>query len=221
VSEPAHRFGPFSPLQSPERARIRLALIDAALRDGLPSVTVEQICREAGVERATFERDFAGVADCAIQVYKANIAEFDRIVFVAVERQRGWPPRLRAAAYAALSYVAERPGEARFNFVSMLEAGDAMQLPRDRYVRRVVALIDEGRAVAPDPGSIPPGTAEAAFGSVYQFILTKVVEDPDALAHARDFVPELMYVAVRPYLGHEAALRELEIPPPPDLGEER
>jgi hypothetical protein len=30
-------------------------------------------------------------------------------------------------------------------------------------------------------------------------------------------VPRMMYVAVRPYLGEEAARRELEIPPPPDL----
>jgi hypothetical protein len=32
-------------------------------------------------------------------------------------------------------------------------------------------------------------------------------------------VPKMMYAAVRPYLGEEAARRELEIPPPPDLAE--
>jgi len=34
-----------------------------------------------------------------------------------------------------------------------------------------------------------------------------------------ELVPELMYGAVRPYLGEEAARRELTIPPPPDLAE--
>jgi hypothetical protein len=38
-------------------------------------------------------------------------------------------------------------------------------------------------------------------------------------ARAEDVVPDLMFVAVRPYLGHEAAREELSIPPPrdPDL----
>ena len=35
---------------------------------------------------------------------------------------------------------------------------------------------------------------------------------------AVDFVPELMYVAVRPYVGEEVAREELAIPPPPESG---
>lgn len=214
MNEPEHRSGPFSPLHAPERAQIRKATIALVVEHGLAAVTAEQICAAAGVEQAAFGRDFAGVADCATKVYVANIAEFDRIVFGAVERERGWPLRLRVAAYAALGYVAERPLEARFNFVEMLAAGEGAQAHRDRYVRRIVDLIDEGRAVASDPGSIPPGTAEVAFGSVYEFLLKKASEGAGALAEARGFVPELMYIAVRPYLGHEVALRELTTPAP-------
>jgi AcrR family transcriptional regulator len=217
VREPEHRFGPFAPAALPERARIRLALIDAALRRGLPAVTIDQLCREAGVERATFERDFAGVTDCATQVYLANIAEFDRRVFGAVERASGWPERLRVAAYAAARHVRDRPRESRFDFIEMLEVGVEAQAHRDRYLRRIVALIDEGRQVAPDPAALGPGVAEAAFGAVYE-TLAKTAGAGSGFERVESHVPELMYVAVRPYLGHEAALRELEIPAPPEDG---
>lgn len=218
MSEPEHRFGPFMPGSHPERARIRRALIDAAVRSGLRAVTVEQLCAAAGVERAAFERDFASVADCAIQVYLANIDEFDRVVFGAVERAEGWPERLRAAAWAAARYIRDRPRESRFDFVEMLEAGEAAQVHRDRYVRRIVALIDEGRPLAPDPDALAPGIAEAALGSIYE-VAVKSAGEGAGFARVEDFVPELMYVAVRPYLGHEAALRELEVPVPPEARE--
>ena len=38
-------------------------------------------------------------------------------------------------------------------------------------------------------------------------------------ADAVAIVPEMMYAAVRPYLGEEAARAELSIPPPPDLAD--
>src|SRR5262245_28133168 len=109
------------------------------------------VADRAGVDRDLFEREFSDVPDCCVQVYVANIAEFDRIVFGAVDAVEGWPDRLRASAYAATRYIRDRPLEARFNFVEMLEGGEEAQVYRDRYVRRIVDLIDEGRAHLPDP----------------------------------------------------------------------
>jgi len=41
-------------------------------------------------------------------------------------------------------------------------------------------------------------------------------DHPRIVRSAEEFVPEMMYVAVRPYLGQEAARAELSIPPPED-----
>jgi hypothetical protein len=94
----------------------------------------------------------------------------------------------------------------------MLWAGELTKAHRDSFYRHFSALVDGGRAVAPDPASIPPFTAEATIGSINEMLGRRVqrgdVVDP------RAFIPELMYLAVLPYLGEEAARRELTMPAP-------
>ncbi len=213
MSEPAQRLGPFAPSVSPQRARLRTAMIAVALERGLGDDGLPLVCERAAVDPADFEREFGGLRDCALRVYEANIAEFDRIVFGAVDAERSWLSRLRAAAYAALRYIAARPAEARFNFIAMLEAGAMAQAYRDRYIQRIVALIDEGRYETRDPDALAPGVAESVVGAVYQFLTRQVNRDADVETIDR-YAPELLYIAVRPYLGEETARAELTRPAP-------
>jgi hypothetical protein len=97
----------------------------------------------------------------------------------------------------------------------MLEAGEEAQVYRDRYVRRIVGLIDEGRAHHPEPDSLGDDVPLAAFGAIYEF-LVRQFRSFDEIDRIERHVPGLMYLAVRPYLGHEAASDELSIPPPPE-----
>lgn len=190
-----------------------MAMINLARERGLDGIDAELLCGHAGVDPTEFAREFDSVRDCAMQVYLANIAEFDRVVFEAVGAERDWLPRVRAAAYAALHYVAIRPLETRFDLLAMLEAGDEAQAHRDRYVRRIIDLIDEGRRQPEAPGSLGRGVAESAFGAVYRLLTRKAVEGVEVASFAR-FVPELIYMTVRPYIGEAAARAELTIPPP-------
>lgn len=77
----------------------------------------------------------------------------------------------------------DRPFEAHFNFIEMLEGGEAAQLHRDRYVNRVVDLIDEGRGRLEDPDSASRDLVAALFGSIYLFLQSKL------LAAAPDLAP--------------------------------
>lgn len=219
MSEPDHRFGPFAPAVSPQWARVRKATTAVALERGLGEDGVPLICERAAVDPAAFSSEFGSVRDCAMRIYEANIAEFDRIVFAAVDAQEAWLPRLRAAAYASLRYVAARPAEARFNFIAMLEAGEWAQGYRDRYVKRIVALIDEGRSEMSDTDSLGIGVAEGVFGAVYEFLARKIDREFD-IETIDQYVPELMYIAVRPYLGDEIARQELTMsaPEPEEFG---
>jgi AcrR family transcriptional regulator len=71
--------------------------------------------------------------------------------------------------------------------------------------------------VAPDPGSIPQTAPLIVVGSVAQIVGRegpRFSADKDRVERFNKLVPEMMYTAVRPYLGEEAAKRELTIPPP-------
>ena len=128
-------------------------------------------------------------------------------------RRAGATP-LRAAAYAAADFLSERPREVRFNVIAVLGAGEMVTARRDAYLRQLVDLVDAGRFELDDPDSLGRGVAESAIGSIFERMLRDVHRGGD-VTDARAVVPELMYIAVRPYLGHEIAREELSIPPPP------
>lgn len=213
MNEPL-RQGPFAESASPDRALIRATVMELAAERELDDISVEMVIRHAGIDATSFARHFPSLRDCCLQIYLANIDEFDRVVFGAADRHACWRDRLRAAAYAAARWVRMRPIETHFDMVTMLAAGDLAQAYRDRYVGRIIALIDEGRLDLDDPDSVSQDVATAVFGSMYEYLLKQVAEGA-GLEAAEDLVPELMYIAVRPYLGHAVAMQELSIPAPP------
>jgi hypothetical protein len=61
---------------------------------------------------------------------------------------------------------------------------------------------------------VPAFAAESIVGAIAQLMARNSERDDPRDPVAA--VPEMMYLAVRPYLGEEAARRELTIPPPSD-----
>jgi hypothetical protein len=81
---------------------------------------------------------------------------------------------------------------------------------------RLVELLDEGSSEAGGPESPGLATAIGVGGVVFARIQEGVVNG-ELEELGEEEVPQLMYAAVFPYLGAEAAAEELRIPPPPDL----
>jgi AcrR family transcriptional regulator len=216
-------LGELVPLASPASdrtwERVRRAVIDLVVERGYAATTIEAIVDSAGLDRADFDRRFAGKDECCLRVYEAQLADIDRRVVGAYLSHDAWRVRLRAAAYAAAGYVRDNPREVVFGEIQMREGPDMVQVRRDAYLQRLVDLVDAGRVELDDPDSLSRAAAERALGAVYTLLLRRLREGRGTRA-ATSVVPELMYVAVRPYVGHEAALEELRIPPPPEQHEE-
>lgn len=106
-----------------------------------------------------------------------------------------WRDRLRLSAYA----LYRRRGN-RFAFPAEAEMG------------RLVDLIDEGRTEQEAPASLTRVTAEALGGAILHELhrAARAGSPPES-----ELVPPLMYMAVLPYAGVEAAAEELRTPPPP------
>lgn len=198
----------------PSLARLRDATMDVVLAVGVDDATVEAVLDRADVSQGEFDRRFDSLEDCCIWVFEKNAAEFDADVIGAFEAHPRWRDGLRAAAYAAARFMVDNPRNVRFGVMAMLRLGPMAQVHRERQLHRMVDLIDAGRQELEDPDSVPRSVAEAVFGSIYALVAKRITES-GVTASAESFVPELMYVAVRPYLGDEAAREELTIPPPP------
>jgi AcrR family transcriptional regulator len=195
-----------------KRERIWEAMIDLVLEHGYEKTSVEMVCERAGVERQEFESRFADKADCAAQILDRSSEEYLRHVWTAYESHKDWREGLRAAGYASAWFFEHRPREVRFGLVEMTRAGNVHQAKAELIVRSAVEMIDAGRQELDDPDSISRSVAEWVAGSFMAMALKRLSANTEL--RVTELVPELMYTALRPYLGEEAALEELRIPPP-------
>jgi AcrR family transcriptional regulator len=193
----------------------------AVIRErGYELASAEEFASRADVEQAEFDRQFADKADATLRVFEAFIDDFVTRVRMAYESVPGWPDNLRAAAYETTRWFRDHPDATWFGMVGALDAGEMARVRREEVFKWCAELIDEGRAVAPDPEAVPASAPMLAVGAVAETLRRQ--QEGSVAADVVETVAELMYGAVRPYLGEEAARRELEIPPPPDLsGPER
>lgn len=195
------------------RARLAAAAIDLVLERGYESVTVDELIAQAQVRRSEFEREFSGKEECVLAVIDAETERFKAIVYGAYGREDRWRDGLRAAAYAAARFVRENPRYALFATTMMNSATELARARRDMAVQMLSGLIDAGRCELEDPSSVSADTALAVVGGIYELMQKELLRGRGT-GRAEDYVPQLMYIAVRPYLGHEEALKELSIPAP-------
>jgi AcrR family transcriptional regulator len=195
---------------SDARKRISAALLELACERGYPALTVAEVSERAGVSEAQFRAHFGSLEECALALFDEIEAEFESRIASGYRSEPEWPDSLRAASYAVAGWIEESPREARFASVEMLWVGELAQARREASIQQFIGLIDAGRAVASEPDSIPAATAESVIGSIAALV-TKRLQGGEL--EPRALVPELMCIAVRPYLGKEAAERELEIRP--------
>lgn len=194
------------------RERIREAVLDLVFDRGCEGTSLEMVLARADVSEAHFAAEFGDLENCFLQIYLEGNELFRERVEGAYENGDGWRESLRAAAYAAAGFLEERPREVRLNVIQVLGTSERAMAERDRHHQMLVDYIDAGRQELDNPDSISRSVAEGVIGSILQMMISEVASSGSA-ARAEDFVPELMYVAVRPYLGDEVAREELEMRP--------
>ena len=201
------------------RARIDEAVVDLLAERGYERISIELILERAGVERSEFDSRFAGLQDCVMQVYRENLDHFVGLVLAAYSAEETWRDGMRAAGYAIARFLRDNPQMARAGVIELLAAGPPAEAQRASSLDRLVDMIDAGRQELDDPESVTRGVAEGVLGSVYEIVI-RDLQAGRGTADAEAAVPQLLYFALRPYLGHEVAREELTMPRPPEPGEE-
>jgi AcrR family transcriptional regulator len=197
-----------------QESRLREALLDLCVERGYPDLTLDDLLERAGVDEAAFHRRYADLDACFAAVLGQVYSEFFARALEAVAGQVGWRDRMRATGYALLRFLRSDERVARLAAVEAQHAGEGAQRLFLETFNRLVDLIDEGSAEASGPDSPSRATALGVGGVLFARIQEAVAEGE--LGLGEEEIPQLMYGAVFPYLGAEAADEELRIPPPPD-----
>jgi AcrR family transcriptional regulator len=204
------------PDQSEEEAqRLREALLDLCAERGYKKLKLKHLLERAGMDEAAFHCHYTDLDACFAAILGEIYDEFFARAQEAVAEESGWRDRMRATAYALLRFLRRDERVARLAAVEVQYAGKRAQELFQETFNRLVKLLDEGSSEADGPESPGLATAIGVGGVVFARVQEAVAKGE--LGLGEEEIPELMYAAVFPYLGAEAASEELHIPPPPDL----
>jgi AcrR family transcriptional regulator len=188
-----------------QRERIQAAVAHVSSEVGYPDMTVGQIVRRAGVSRRTFYHLFDNKHDAFLDACEEVFGRLVGRVAMAVSAQRTFAGQAAAGLQVLLEFAANEPAFARMCLVEALAAGPEATGQRTKVLVAFATLVDaQAQATLDDPPG--PLTAELVIGGIHQVIYTRVLKgDTERLP---ELAPELLYLSLLPYLGHEAAATE-------------
>jgi AcrR family transcriptional regulator len=203
--------GVLSASQDP-RDRVIAALMDLCFERGYRRVKVSMVLDRSGVDMPTFERNFADLEDCFCQIYTELRDELMGMIAEAVAEQPTWRDRIRVTAYTMVDHLEIDERRTQFMVSDARNAGDRASVLMEEAFEEMFELLDAGRNERDHGAPLSRATAEAVGGTIFFQMLAAF--EQGSMRDVRAKVPEMMYIAVLPYLGEEAAREELELPPP-------
>jgi AcrR family transcriptional regulator/DNA-binding MarR family transcriptional regulator len=201
-----------------QRARMIAALVEICGERGVGGVTVAHIVARSGVSRRTFYELFEDREACFLAAFDQAIERAALLVVPAFGASDSWSERVRAGLEALLGYLEDMPHMGALCIVHALGAGPAVLERRERIVRVLIAVVDEGRGEFRGAARPARLTAEGVVGGVLAVLHARlshdrVSGDGDGRSIATLLGP-LMGMIVLPYKGPAAAAREAARPVP-------
>lgn len=188
-----------------QRERMLLAVAEAVAEQGFATTTVADIIARARLSRRTFYEHFADKEECFLAAYDTVVEQLLAAVGQAYEQAEGWTQKVHDGLETFLAYLAAEPAFARMCIVEVVAAGVEARGRRDAAMRVFVDFLEPGRAEAPRGVAVPALAAEVVVGGIYEIIYARLQRD--AADELVEMLPELLYCALLPYIGHRAAER--------------
>jgi AcrR family transcriptional regulator len=201
-SGPAAPGGPAETTEetaSSQRRRIVEAMIAACAEKTCAATTIADIVARASVSRTTFYRCFDDKRSCFDAALEACIEEVGEVARAAVADPDPPARAVRAASAAVLERFAARPAVAQVLVVEAVAVDPAVL----RRYRALMAPPLQRLLGPPRPGAISPGLA---LGRAQLLILNQLAGE--GAARLPDLEPEIVYLALAPFLGHRAAVEQ-------------
>lgn len=188
-----------------QRARIVDAMIESCAEKTYAGTTITDIVGRARISRTTFYKHFNDKRACFDAAIDHCLAELRGVAAGAHTPGDEPADAARKAAAAVLGALAERPGFAQ------LLSGDAIAVDPaviERYRRATIPALEAlwvGRVGSPRAHLDP----RLAFGQAQVLLLNQIATGKTDQLPA--LLPEIVYLAVSPFGGHEEALRQSQL----------
>ena len=190
-----------------QRRRLMDAMVAAVAERGFAATTVADVISRAGVSRSTFYEQFSDKDDCFVAAHNDLIERLIDFVSAAYVRGESLEDKVRLGLDAFLQALAARPEGARFAFIDVMAASPRAHDQHRDAVRRFVAIFDEVGELTDRSGELPASLSRVVVGGVATLVYEEIAAGRQT--SVRRLLPEALYLALVPYLGHERALEEM------------
>jgi AcrR family transcriptional regulator len=185
-----------------QRQRIVDAMLASCAEKTYPATTIADIVSRARISRTTFYKRFADKRECFDAAVDYCIAEVQATAAAAHSSQDSPAVAVHKATATILDLLASRPDLAQ---LLMCEAVSVEPAVVDRYRRLLIPALESlwrGAGEAAQSYADP----RLAFGRAQVLIFNQI-----AAGHAKDLpelLPEIVYLALLPFAGHDEAVRQ-------------
>ncbi len=183
-------------------------MIESCADKTYAATTISDIVARAHISRTTFYKHFEDKRSCFEAALDHSIEELRRAAASAHSEADPPAEAARKAATAVVDALAARPG------LAQLLTGDAIAVDPmviERYRRVTIPALQSlwegsGRNARNGPAHTNP---RLAFGQAQVLILNQIAGgEVDRLP---DLLPEIVYLTVSPFGGHEEAIKQSEL----------
>jgi AcrR family transcriptional regulator len=194
------RRRPLVPLPPPKRQKILAAMLAVVGEYGYERASVQAVLERSDLYRQAFYDEFASKEDCFGCAYEEAASAVEAEVLEAAVRASDWEAQLRGGLGRLLELLDRDPVLGRALLVEVHPAGGRALERRALAMRRAAAFLARG---AESGTGRPPALApEATAAGIHAVLHGRLANGRGGLRRLRG---ELMYVAVLPYRGAEAA----------------
>lgn len=188
-----------------QRQRILDAMIESSAEKTFAATTITDIVARAHISRTTFYKQFEDKRACFDAAVDYCIEELGGIARSASEPEDSPADASRKAITAVVEALVARPG------LAQLLTGDAFAVDPMVIERYRKATIPPLKALWANRNVEGKGHTDPrlAFGQAQVLILNQIASGKTE--HLAELLPELVYLAVSPFGGHEEALKQARL----------
>jgi len=186
-----------------QRERLLNGVVEAVAEHGYNATTISRITAAAKISRRTFYEYFEGKEDCFGAAYEMIEAHVLDSMLDAPGAGEPWPDRVRARLAALLDVLARDAAVSRVFLIEPLAAGGDVAA---RY-REAMQLLAGTLRPEPPPSELDMEVRDQALiGGIATLIVRRL--NAGAATRLPELLPDLVELALAPYLGREEAKRQ-------------
>jgi AcrR family transcriptional regulator len=185
-----------------QRRRIVEAMIESCAEKTYAATTIADIVAGAGISRTTFYKRFPDKRACFDAALDFCVEELRAVAAGSHAASDSPVETVRKAAAAILELMAAEPARAQLILAEAISVEPAVM---ERYRTALIAAIER----LFEPAGKPAGThsdARLAFGRAQVMIFNLISADRGG--ELPELLPEIVYLALLPFVGHEEAMRQ-------------